>query len=308
MSSEIQFHAKTLDDQLIQMTQEVDRELNLSVVRDVVLPKHMLSASEAESKHDKFGLVLLDDGSAGFFYRLLEVDMKNLQRYRELAAASCGQSLSELVQNLKSDDLFERAISLGAANAATTSLFRAAGFTTPAKPSSTKPDARTNGQKRLQKIGMVGYFKQQVATLLEAGHEVVVLELNDAFHTEQEGLQISNSIETLADCNLVYCTASTLINNTVEGLLGYFTSLPILPHIEVIGPSAGCFPDVLFTRGVAVVGGSTILDVQLAVERVGEGMPWADAVTKFALPEDDYPGFDNLLARAKENLNRLSSR
>ena len=63
-----------IDEDLVALTRDACARLALPRIAAVVLPEKMLSESEANAKHDKFGLVVLEDGSAGFFYRLLQVE------------------------------------------------------------------------------------------------------------------------------------------------------------------------------------------------------------------------------------------
>ena len=72
----------TIDQELLSLTETVASALDLPRIKQVVLPDKMLSISEAQAKHDKFGVVVLGDGSAGFFYRLLDVNPAQLQHYR----------------------------------------------------------------------------------------------------------------------------------------------------------------------------------------------------------------------------------
>lgn len=307
----------TLDNDLLALTAKTVSTLDLPPIKEVVLPERMLSVSEAQAKHDKFGVVVLEDGSAGFFYRLLDTRADQIEAYRDKAQSLTGCSLTDAAQLLESDDAFHRALALGAINAATHALLHASGFQLPAKISDNKtprPSTKTStanatttnattahqqsSQENVPSIGMVGYFRQQVESLRAQGNRVVVLELNPAFHTEQPDLHVSNDIASLDSCERIYCTASTLINNTLEGLLEHFSALALPPHIEVVGPSAGCFPDVLFKRGATVVGGSLITDTEKTCERIRLGEPWLDAARKFSLSKDEYPGIDKLLQSA----------
>ncbi len=296
----------TLDQHLLSLTAKSVNKLELPPIREVVLPERMLSVSEARAKHDKFGVVVLQDGSAGFFYRLLDAKADQVEVYRDKAKSLSNSSLTEAATLLESDDAFHRALALGAINAATHALLRASGFQLPEKTINTaaatapaSPQQANSSSHEQSNIGMVGFFRQQVEALRAQGFRVVVLELNPAFHTEQPDLLVSNELTSLDSCERIFCTASTLINNTLERLLAHFSALTSPPHIEVVGPSAGCFPDVLFNRGATIVGGSVITDTEKTCERIRQGKPWLDAARKFSLSKEEYPGIDNLLLRAR---------
>jgi len=287
-----------LDDHLIDLTVTTDQALQLPAIREVVLPERMLSLSETDAKHDKFGLVVLDDNSCGFFYRLLDIDSQLINQYRDLSNSMSGRSVSDAVKDVKSNDSFQRALALGVINATTQHLHKAAGYWPPPKTArSSNPDSQHAPTLPI-KIGMIGYFRQQVDDLRQLGHQVFVLELNEAFHGVEENLCVSNDITTLDDCDRIYCTASTLINNTLDELLSYFRNLNHTPQIEVVGPSAGCFPDALFSRGATLIGGSVVNDLTRAGACVRAGQPWLDAVSKFSLQMPEYPGYHKLLDRA----------
>ena len=65
--------------------------------------------------------------------------------------------------------------------------------------------------------------------------------------------------------------------------------------IALIGPSASCFPDSLFARGIHVVGGATVLDADTLAARLANGDPWGETVRRYAIDVADYPGLDTLL-------------
>ncbi len=282
---------KNIDHKLRELVRTATRHLNLPDVAEVVLPAHMLSASESDAKHDKFGLVVLEDGNAGFFYRLLNVQPDRVEDYRAMAERAKGQSVVSLLENLTSNDLFERAITYGAINAATAATFQRTGFV----PAEKKPttDTLTSGCK----VGMVGYFREQARQLVARGYTVHVLEINQAIvadvcREQPGGISASADPESLRQCDIVYCTASTLINGTLDSLL---QALDTNLHIELVGPSAGCFPDPLFERGINVIGGSLITDINTAIDRIKQGKPWRNSVRKCTLEKGDYPGLPALL-------------
>jgi len=140
---------------------------------------------------------------------------------------------------------------------------------------------------------MVGYFSEQARQLVASGHEVTVLELNPALSTRQAQLVVSPDPEVLKDCEVIYCTASTLINGSLESLL---QDHAVNTRFELVGPSAGCCPDPLFAQHVDAIGGSLINDVLKTEKCIKNGEPWRKSVQKFSLEAADYPGIDTLLA------------
>ena len=64
--------------------------------------------------------------------------------------------------------------------------------------------------------------------------------------------------------------------------------------VELIGPTAGCYPDPLFSRGIDSVGGSAVVDTERAIECVRAGRPWLESVRKYSLSKETYPGHSAL--------------
>jgi len=88
-------------------------------------------------------------------------------------------------------------------------------------------------------------------------------------------------------------TASTLLNDSLDDILAHCTAAEVL---VVVGPTAGFLPDPLFSRGVSAVGGSEIVDVALATERISRKQGLGDAARKYLLRAQGYPGAAALLA------------
>ena len=273
-----------LDNDLSALTRDACARFALPHIAEVVLPEKMLSESEANAKHDKFGLVVLEDGSAGFFYRLLQVEADKVEHYRSLARGTAGKQITDTLHDLGSGDLFTRGIALGAINASTAATFSKTGFELPAK-------TRARNIDTPQKIGMVGFFAQQARQLAQQGNTLAILELNEQLAQSTNNMEVTSNPLILKDCDVIYCTASTLINNTLEPLLETFQPETT---VELIGPTAGCYPDPLFSRGIDSVGGSAVVDTERAIECVRAGRPWLESVRKYSLSKETYPGHSAL--------------
>ena len=98
----------------------------------------------------------------------------------------------------------------------------------------------------------------------------------------------------LADCDYVICTASTLINDSLESVLGAIRR-PTL--VDLMGPSASGLPDTLFARGVDLVSGLAIDDLPLLRRYLASGDSWGKCGRKYQLSPRVYPGVEHLLAR-----------
>ena len=98
--------------------------------------------------------------------------------------------------------------------------------------------------------------------------------------------------EKLSACNKVIITASTLLNNSIDEILDYAGGAE---RKVVIGPTAGFFPDPLFSRGVAAIGGSEILSATTAQQRLSENKGLGDSARKFLISKPDYPGLERII-------------
>ena len=270
--------------ELIQMVQTLDRCVALPKVKSLVIPP---VREPAHGKYAKFGLLLLDDGSSGFFYRLLELeswialdkrgDIKKYQRACENAAPA---ALAEL---LVADDQLSRGLGMAAINAVSQHVLKRINYQ---PPSVTRTPVEPG-----RHIGMVGYFEPMILALRKNNVQVSVLELDESLYQQDDGLLVTGDIERLAGCDTVYCTASTLLNDSLPGILKTLSEA----QFELIGPTCSCLPDPLFAHGVDKIGSAWVVDTESAVGNIQALQPWGDTVKKYEITPTDYPGFDYVL-------------
>ena len=237
----------------------------------------------------EFGVVVLADGSAGFFFALLGQTLERLRS--EVHATPDATDVRALAAGIESADEVERAVALGTLVAATAHVFRRAGYVPPPARNALGGGDFGPGDR----VGMVGLFPSLVERLRARGVPLTVLELRPEKVTCAAGFEVTLDPRRLAGCTRVLCTASTLINGTLEAVLAHCDHRA---RIAVIGPSAGGFPDPLFARGVEVVGGTTVRDARGLLARLERGERWGDAVERYAIEAAGYPGLDALLDRA----------
>lgn len=238
----------------------------------------------------EFGVVMLSDGSAGFFFALLGDTLRRLHAGVDEAGAAGGSPLA-LAAAIESADPVERAVALGAISAVSQHVFRRAGY----RP---RPAANSTGGGSFaadDHVGMVGLFPSLSRRLRAEGVRLTVLELREDRVQQGEGFEVTLDPTRLTGCNKVLCTASTLINGTLDAVLSHCAGAE---HVALIGPSASCFPDPLFSRRVHVVGGASVLAPQALVSRLGRGEPWGDAIARYTIEARAYPGFYALLDAA----------
>lgn len=250
---------------------------------------HLPELSADDEFRDEFGFVFLGDGTAAPFYVSLPGTLEQLhQRFSDPAAARL--PLRQCLQGLGGESLPERALAVGAWNALSQHLIRRAGFSCPSRGS-------TQGFEPLpgEQIGMVGYFCPVIDRLVEQGVEVLVIEQQPDRVPDRAGVELSRDLRALADCRLVYCTASTLINDSLQQVLDCCENAEA---VDLIGPTGSGLPDALFARGVHAVGGITFNDADALREVLARRESWGPVGSKYELSADNYPGVEALLAAA----------
>ena len=239
-------------------------------------------------RRDEFGFLLLEDGSVGPFYLCLG-DTAALLQGRLSQTSPRGQDPTRLALRLGSPDLADSALALGACNAIGQHLMRRAGFDPAAGGKGAAPAMTA------RHIGMVGYFPPLAERLLAQGRELTVIEQQPERVPPHPGIRLFTTPEALAACDHVLCTASTLINDTLDGILA---SCGPGSRVELIGPSASGLPDPLFAGGVTGAGGIVIDDPSLLRSALAAGEKWSRAGRKYHLAADAWPGVQALLSRA----------
>ncbi|PVV24134.1 MAG: hypothetical protein B6D78_01975 [gamma proteobacterium symbiont of Ctena orbiculata] len=272
--------------ELIETTERIAHSIELPVIEEIILPR-----PDSPQIHDaEFAAICLQDGSMGFFYTLLDDTMQRLHTEID-ADAWRGKSPIMLARHYGESDPLARSMGLGAISAVTQHLFRISGY---------EPDTQTNSMAKMafsptDHIGMVGYFPPLVERLREQGVRLCVIEKRAEFVQQGDLFRVTLDPRALRDCNKILCTAATLLNDSLDEILAHSGHAQ---RVAVIGPTAGCLPDPLFSRGVDVVGGSRTANPVSLKQRLRDQLEWADAVEKYTIERDNYPGFDQLLLRA----------
>jgi len=261
--------------------ERIARAAAIPGVREILLPL----TAPIPGETDDFGFVVLEDGSVGPFYVSLA---DTYQGVAATIAANHGKPWDtvSLARQIGCGRLAEAALALGAFNALSQHLMRRAGFDPVAEGSIKSPLG--DGIR----IGLVGYFRPLVERLLKQGHAVTVIEKQPQRVPVGQGVTLVTSPEALADCDRVLCTASVLINATVDSIVDACAGRVPL---ELIGPSASGLPDPLFQRGVAAVGGILIEDGVRLKQALSDGESWGTVGQKYQLDPTSWPGADALL-------------
>ena len=236
---------------------------------------------------DEFGFLFLADGSAAPFYVSLPGTLDAL-RARFPQPARTRLDLDECLRGLADTALPARALALGAWNALGQSLFRRAGFEFP-------PRGGDCGPRPGERVGMVGYFRPIVDRLVAGGVEVLVVEQQPARVPARDGVILTTDAAALDACRIVYCSASTLVNASLDDILRHCRGAEA---VDLIGPSGSGLPDLLFARGIHAVGGVAFGDANALRMALARGESWGAVGRKYELTPACYPGVEALLAAA----------
>lgn len=240
---------------------------------------------------DEFGFVFLADGSAGPFYVSLEDTLARLWDVYPKPAA-IGSDAPALARGLASQSLHERAVALGAFNALSQHLMRRARYQPPPRGTAGGPQPRAG-----ETIGMVGYFCPVIDQLVERGVHIRLLEQQPERVPVRPGVSVEGDPAALIGCRIVICTASALINDSLDSILAGCTGAE---SVELIGPSGSGLPDALLERGVRVVGGIRYPRAAALKASLKAGENWGHTGKKYEITRESYPGLDALVSRICE--------
>ncbi len=235
---------------------------------------------------DEFGFVFLEDGSIGPFYVSLDDTRAELERRLVIDGLPNTWSFPHWLER---DSLAQRALAIGLFNACSDHVMRRAGFVPTHVPAAGKRDPQPG-----ETIGMVGYFRPLVKNLKSRGCDLIVLERQPERVTIEQGVRVATKPQALAGCRSIICTASTLINDSLDTLLSAATTAE---SFALIGPTASGLPDVLFAHGVTATGGIWFDDASAVQEKLSQHASWGKVGQKFELTPANYPGIDALLAQ-----------
>ena len=252
------------------------KKIEIPSIKQVYMPE----PRPAPDKDSEFGIVVLQDNSAGLYYAWMGDSQKGMnKRYR--MQDFIGEHPMQLVELYRNDDEADRSLGMAALNAISQSVFRQSAYDLPVA-------ADSIGELELQAgdhLGMVGFFPSLVRKLSQRDIRLTIIEKKQQVIGAHDELNISADLAVLGACNKVLSTASTLLNDSLDEVLDKCRSAE---RIVLVGPTAGFLPDALFRRGVNAIGGSQVVDVPLAIERLSREQGLGDAARKYLLRDFDY--------------------
>ena len=263
-------------------------------VRTLHLPLRALQNAPAAGEHDaEFCAIELDDGAFGLSYVMLGDTLRSLLSAHGATAdvPLAGADPMALAQRLTQGSAVERALALAAINAMTTSVWRRVGYHPPEAGNSLGNVALGPHDH----LGMIGFFPPLVDRVARTGGRLTVVELDRAMVARQQArfpdVHITLDRAALVDCTTMVGTSTMLLNDTLDAMLA---AAPRARQFAVIGPSAGLWPDALFSRGITVLGGTAVVDGAAFANAMATGGGWGSACRKFAIARDQWPGWQAL--------------
>ena len=273
----------SVKDELLSLVETVAESTELPLIEWVFIPE----PDPGPGRNTEFGIVTLQDGSAGLYYAWLGDSQKGMSSRYE-PNELIGRHPIELARYFAGDDEADCSLGLAAINAITQYIYRKSGF----RPQDAPDSMGILDISARDHVGMVGYFPSLVQRLKNRGIKLTVIEKKQQFHKQQENFTVTADPDMLGDCNKVIITASTLLNNSIDEVLEYAGRAQ---RRVMIGPTAGFFPDPLFARGISAIGGSEIRAAEQARQRLSTNQGLGESARKFLISKPAYPGLDRMM-------------
>jgi len=123
------------------------------------------------------------------------------------------------------------------------------------------------------RITFIGFMKPMIRKILNRTKFIKIIDNNPVIKKTYRDIPILSDINDLKESDLstdiLFCTGTSLINNTLERILSIFRKQAKL--IVLIGPTISFLPDILFDKGVDIVGGMNIIDSESTIKVLQEG-------------------------------------
>ncbi|HTY62820.1 MAG TPA: DUF364 domain-containing protein [Acidobacteriota bacterium] len=244
------------------------------MLNDEIYREVLAIAAEHRAMDIRVGLgytaVALEDGRCGLAYTLHEKEYESCTVIPE-AGTLAGRKASELISWIKQPDQTACAIGLATANALISIPKGAA--------ESDILDLLAVGSGNT--VGMIGYFGPLVDPLRKRARILHIFERKPI--PDLGVLPDSAAGDLLPECQVVVLSATTLLNQTIDGLLDHCMAAC---EIVILGPSTPFLPGVLSKRGVTVLSGVQVVDtpqVLRVVSEAGGTRKFGSAVRKLTL-------------------------
>ena len=205
----------------------------------------------------------LDTGHAGVCNTLISEATPQCCEILQDAGTLAGRPVTEFLGMIESWDFIERVIGVSALNALSQIVFEG------------HPDRYLVEERNLvdvvevhpgDTVVMVGHIKPFTPVFKAKAKTLYILERSPH---RGEGVLPDTACERLVPgADVVVITGSALANSTLDRLLELAREART---VAIVGPTASCLPDPLFSRGVDYVGGIRIRDADRAMRILSEG-------------------------------------
>lgn len=268
----------------VQIAEEIAERVRLPRIQEIYLPS---PAEDPECKQ-KFGAVILEDGSAGIMFILNNDTTKQLHQELDVSQYH-GRDPLLPARFFTSSEPAHKTLAMGTLNAISQFLLRRSGYSLDHTTDSLALFEPRPGDA----IGMVGFFPPLVNRIREAEIELIVIELKEELARREPGLLVTTDARELRHCTKVLCTSTVLLNETLDDIL---ENCRQAERVAIIGPTAGFLPDALFERGVDTIGGTSISDAEGFLAHSRRREKWGTTAQKYCIQKGRYPGYSALLA------------
>lgn len=122
-------------------------------------------------------------------------------------------------------------------------------------------------------IMFIGFIEPMIKKASKITSFLTIVDDNPYIRQLSKRFSIKKDIRDLKENDLsvdvLFCTGSSLINNSLENILALFKKKA--SYIVLIGPTVSFIPDILFDSGVDIVGGFKIIDSKNSLKVLQEG-------------------------------------
>lgn len=225
---------------------------------DEIYKQVLAIAAEHRATDVRVGLgytaVALEDGRCGLAYTLHEKEYESCTVIAE-AGTLAGRKASELIAWMKQPDETACALGLATANALID--------VPPGAAQSDILDLLPVGSD--DAVGMIGYFGPLVDPIRKRARILHIFERKPI--PDLGVLPDSAAGDVLPQCRVVVLSATTLLNQTVDGLLDCCKAAR---EIAILGPSTPFLPEPFRKRGVTILSGVQVVDTARVLRVVSE--------------------------------------
>ncbi|KAF0155503.1 MAG: hypothetical protein FD159_2123 [Syntrophaceae bacterium] len=200
--------------------------------------------------------VMLDNGASGVAAVLPDVTSRGCTVLSDAGKYVGSPSADLLRYQNDGKNVLQRAIGLATANA----LIKPSSDTTEDREATTYFNLQPG-----EKVAMVGLFSPLVERICATGAILTVIEKNPQ---RLELLSSQEKQRALQDCDIAIITATTLLNNTLEEIIG---ALGTPRLVAIMGPSTPLMPDVFQDTPVTHLGGAVVTDSARVMQIISEG-------------------------------------